>query len=197
MTTATIDPEAWGYNEQKASGFYRTLKERVAALPGVVAVSSTGRLPLMMGSSPDDITVADADVSVHTGSVEVDYFSTLRLPLLQGRAFLESDDQRGEQVAIVNETLARKLWRHDAIGRTFRFRNAPGTVTGIARDAKYATLDEATPSFVYFPLAQRWQPNQVLLVRTAGDPAQFGPEIQHAMLSIDPPLPRPRVTTLR
>jgi predicted permease len=197
VATTSLEPESWGYNEVKARAFYRTLADRLAALPGVVAVSSTGRLPLMMGSSPDDITIADADVPVHTASVDVDYFAALRLPLLQGRAFLRSDDQRAGRVAVVNETLARKLWPEGAIGRTFRFRNSQTTVIGIARDAKYATLDEAAPPFVYFPLAQIWQPNQALLVRTAGDPEPFGRAIQETVLSIDPLLPRPRVTTLR
>jgi ABC-type antimicrobial peptide transport system permease subunit len=100
-------------------------------------------------------------------------------------------------VAVVNETLARRLWPEGAIGRTFVFRDAQTTVIGVARDAKYATLDEATPSFVYLPLAQIWQPNQTLLVRTAGNPEAFAPAIQEAMLSIDPLLPRPRITTLR
>jgi predicted permease len=197
VTTAAIEPEAWGYEEAKARSFYATLRERVSGLPGVVTVSYTGRLPLMMGSSPDAIAVGDAEIAVHTASVDVDYFAALRLPLLQGRPFLRTDDGRAERVAVVNETLARKLWPDGAVGRTFRFRDAQTTIVGIARDAKYATLDESPASFVYFPLAQRWQPNQVLLVRTAGDPAQFGPGIQGAMLSIDAALPRPRVTTLR
>jgi predicted permease len=197
VTTAAMEPEAWGYEEAKARSFYPTLRERVSGLPGVVTVSYTGRLPLMMGSSPDTIAAGEAEVAVHTASVDVDYFAALRLPLLQGRPFLRTDDGRAERVAVVNETLARKLWPDGAVGRTFRFRDAQTTIVGIARDAKYATLDESPPSFVYFPLAQRWQPNQVLLVRTAGDPAQFTPAIQGAMLSIDPALPRPRVTTLR
>jgi predicted permease len=197
VTTASLEPEAWGYTEPRARAFYRTLAGRVAAVPGVVAVSYAGRLPLMMGSSPSDIAVADAGVGVHTASVDVDYFSVLRIPLLHGRGFNPSDDERGSRVAVVNETLARKVWPEGALGRTFRFRDGQTTVIGIVRDAKYATLDEPTPSFVYLPLAQHWQPSQSLLVRTAGDPAQFASAIEAATRSIDPLLPRPRITTLR
>ncbi len=50
---------------------------------------------------------------------------------------------------------------------------------------------------MFFPLGQRWIPNQSLLVRTAGDPALLAPAIEAAMLSIDPAIPRPRVSTLR
>jgi hypothetical protein len=122
----------------------------------------------------------------------------LRLPILQGRAFRYSDDERGDRVAVVNETLARKLAPDgSAVGRIFRFRDASTTVIGIARDAKYATLDETTPPFVYLPIAQAWQPNQVLIARTAGDPSQLGSSIEQAQRAIDPTLPRPRLTTLR
>ena len=198
VAAAAIEPESWGYGEPRTRTFYRALRERVGALPGVDSVWYTSRLPLMMGSSPDEIAADGAAVQVHTASVDADYFSVLRLPILQGRAFRHSDDERGDKVAVVNETLARKLAPDgSAVGRIFRFRDASTTVIGIARDAKYATLDEATPPFVYLPIAQAWQPNQVLIARTAGDPSQLGSSIEQAQRAIDPTLPRPRLTTLR
>ena len=198
VSAAAIEPESWGYGEPKTRAFYRTLRDRVGAIPGVECVSYASRLPLMMGSSPAEITAGGTVIPVHTASVDADYFSVLRLPLLQGRAFRQSDDERAGKVAVVNETLARKLSPDgSAVGHIFRFRDSSTTVIGIARDAKYATLDETTPPFVYFPIAQTWQPNQVLIARTAGDPAQLGRDIELAQLAIDPLLPRPRVTTLR
>jgi predicted permease len=199
VMTASFEPESWGYDRAKARTFYRTLRESVQTLPGTVAASYAGRLPLMMGSSVDGIKMNDGtDVEVHTAVVDADYFSVLRLPLMGGRAFRTADREDAERVAIVNETLARRLSPDgNAIGRTFRFRDARTTIVGIARDAKYATLDETTPPFVYLPIAQQWQPNQVLLVRTAGDPEQFTSLIQQAVLSIDPSLPRARMSTLQ
>lgn len=198
VTTASLEPESWGYSEATARRFYDTLRERVEALPGVTAVSYAGRLPLMMGSSPSDITVDGLiEVPVHTASVDVDYFDVLQLPLVQGRGFRQSDDARAPRVAVVNETLARRVWPDgSALGRTFLFRDSQTTIVGLARDAKYATLDEATPSFVYLPLAQMWQPTQSLLVRTTWDPDQLAPALQQAVLSIDPLVPRPRITTM-
>ena len=199
VALASLEPESWGYDPAEARRFYLALRERVEAIPGVEVVSYTGRVPLMMSSSPDEITIdGSIDVPVHTASVGVDYFPVLRLPLLEGRAFGRSDDERAARVAVVNETLARRVWPDgSALGRTFRFRDRPTTVVGIARDAKYATLDEATPSFVYFPLAQVWQPTQALLVRTSADPRPSARAIQEAVLSIDPLLPHPGITTLR
>ena len=197
LATASLEPEAWGYNQARTRAFYRDLRARIEALPGVTGVSYTGRLPLTAGSSIEDINVdGTADVLIHYGKVDVNYFSVIGLPILQGRAFYPTDDERAPGVAVVNETLARQLWPNgDAVGHTFRFLGKLTTIVGIARDAKYATLNEHTPPFAYFPVAQVWQPAQALLVRTATPPERLGRAIQQAMLAIDPVLPRPRVTT--
>jgi predicted permease len=169
VTTAAFEPESWGYNESKARAFYSALRERIEALPGVAAVSYTGRLPLTAGSSVDDISTETTTLSIHDGRVDRNYFEVLQIPILQGRGFDRTDDPSGRRVAVVNETLARRAWPDgNAIGRTFRFGNALVTVVGIARDAKYATLTESTPPFAYFPIGQMWQPSQALLVRPPG-----------------------------
>ncbi|MBA2604678.1 MAG: ABC transporter permease [Acidobacteria bacterium] len=199
VVTASLETESWGYDEAKGREFYARLRERVEAIPGVTAVSFTGRLPLMMGSSPDEITVGgDRKIPIHMAAVGVDYFRTLRLPVERGRAFQTTDGEAAPRVAVINETFARRVWPDgEAIGRSFTFRGHHTTVIGIARDAKYARLDEPTPSFAYFPLAQVWGPTQALLVRTATRPEHIFSALQQAVLSIDPLLPRPRMTTLR
>lgn len=197
VAMTSLEPEAWGYDEAKARRFYRSLRDRVEALPGVAAVSYTGRVPLMMGSSIDDVIVDGGKLSIHYASVGAGYLSALELPLVEGRDISRSDDERAARVAVINETLARRAWPGgSAVGRTFRFRDTLTTVVGIARDAKYARLDETTPAFAYVPVAQVWQPTQALLVRTAADPRRLRLAIEEAVLSIDPLLPRPRVTTL-
>ena len=198
VTTAAFEPESWGYNEARALAFYRALRERVEGLPGVTAVSYTGRLPLTAGSSIEDITVKGGIVSIHNGKVDADYFSVLRIPLLQGRAFQSTDDRRSPPVAVVNETFARRGWPEGgAVGRTFQRNGQTITIVGIARDAKYATLGETTPAFAYLPLAQAWQPSQALLVRSAGPSDQLAAAIQEAVLAIEPAAPRPEVVTMR
>ena len=194
VTTAAFEPESWGYSEARSRAFYRALREKVEGLPGVTAVSYTGRLPLTAGSSFEDIRVPGGIVSVHDAKVDVDYFSVLRIPLLEGRAFRSTDDRRGPPVAVVNETLARRGWPDGgAVGRTFLRNGQTITIVGIARDAKYATLGESTPPFAYLPVAQAWQPSQTLIVRSAAHSNQLAGAVQEAALSIEPAAPRPRV----
>ncbi len=198
VTTAAFEPESWGYNEARAMVFYRTLRERVEGLPGVTAVSYTGRLPLTAGTSVDDISVQGRTLSIHNSKVDVGYFAVMRIPLLQGRAFQSTDDRRDSPVAVVNETFARRGWPDgDAVGRTFQRNGQTITIVGIARDAKYATLGESTPPLAYLPIAQAWQPAQELVVRSAGPSDQLAPAIQEAVLAIEPAAPRPKVMTMR
>jgi predicted permease len=200
VATTSLNTESWGYDEAKGRAFYRELRDAVSRLPGVSAVSYTGRIPLTMSGSGDTIAVENAPggrAPIQLASVDTGYFAVLRIPLLQGRGFTRQDDDTGPRVAVVNETFARRFWPDgSALGRTFGFRDARVTIVGIARDAKYSDLSESTPAFAYFPLAQMWQRDQTLLVRAAGDPHLAASGIERAVLDIDPLLPRPTVIPL-
>ena len=198
VVTATLDSESWGYDESRARAFFGTLRERVDAMDTVAAVSYTGRLPLMGGSSIDNITIDGRELALHYTPVGVNYFSAVGIPVIEGRPFDDSIGRGTPHVAIVNETFARRMAPDgSAIGRTFRFRNELTTVIGVARDAKYATLLEQTPPFAYFPLTQIWHPAPTLIVKMHGGSEHFLADLRQAVLSIDPNLPPPRVVPLQ
>lgn len=201
VATIALNAESWGYDEAEARAFFAALRDDAAALPGVSAVSYAGFLPLAGGSSGDRIEL-DGDeepreVAVQIADVGVGYFSVLRLPIVRGRPFLDTDREGAPRVAVVNETLVRRHFADgDALGRTFHHRGEPVTVVGVARDAKYATLSEETPAFVYFPVAQLWRPELTLMVRTATDPRGLGPALERAVAALAPGVPRPALVTL-
>ena len=127
--------------------------------------------------------------------IDGDYFDVLRLPVLRGRRFADTDRQGTPPVAVVNETLARLLAPDgNAIGRTLRFRDVDITVVGIARDARQFLLVGSTAPFLYLPLAQRPDSKRFLLVRS--ETAGTGTAISAAVQALDPRLPTPRVSTL-
>jgi predicted permease len=195
VTTVAFEPEAWGYDGARSRAFYQALRERLAAEPGVTAVSYSQRLPLMFSRTTDTIALAGATRSVDSAAIDPGYFEALKLPLLRGRPVLASDGSSAPRVAVVNETLARAIAPDGAaIGATFRFRDADTTVVGVARDAKYASLDEPTPAFVYVPLAQVEQPRRALLVRAEG--RAMDAAIVRAVQALDPAIPPPPVSTL-
>jgi putative ABC transport system permease protein len=198
VVVSTLESEAWGYDEARSRDFYERLVARVEANGATTAVSLAARVPLMMGRTPDEVVLPDGrSLSIDVASVGTGYFDTLQLPLVRGRAFDRADGSSRSRVAVINETLARRAWPDgDAIGQTFRFRDHMTTVVGIAHDARYATLDEHTPAFVYVPLAQVWHPTQTLLVRSRRGDAEVMREVKEAVLALDPTLPPPRVGTL-
>jgi predicted permease len=150
----------------------------------------------MLSSSVDEVLSGDARLRVHSAAVGAGYFETLRLPLVRGRGFAAADTRQSAPVAVVNEEMAARLWPGtDPLGRTFQFREQLRTVVGVARNAKYASLDEELPPFAYFPVSQVWQPTQVLLVRVTPG-VRHERTLQDAVRALDPRLPVPKVTTM-
>jgi predicted permease len=197
VATTPLNTLSWGYDEARSHEFYRALLDRIGAMPGVTAVSTAGYLPLQSGTSGGNIEVSGAEVPVQTLNVDKGYFDVLRLPLVGGRAFAASDDDGSERVAVINETLAQRHWpAGDAVGSTFAARGGPIKVVGVARDAKYASLTEATQAFVYYPMAQAWSPSQILIVRTDGDVSSLAPALTEVIRELDRMVPPPTVTTL-
>ena len=205
VATAALNAESWGYDSTRARAFFAALRERLEAAPGVEAVSYTDILPLTFNSMgtrllPEGAAAApdgDGGVDVRMADVDAGYFDALRLPLVRGRAFTLRDDAASARVAVVNETLARRLApTGDAVGRTFRVHGERWTVVGVARDSRYADLGSSAPPVVYLPLAQSWRPDQTLLVRTSGDPAQAAALLRATVRAIDPALPPPAVMPL-
>jgi predicted permease len=134
----------------------------------------------------------DQTPQVSTNAIDADYFATMRIPLAQGRAFTESDDEKAPRVAIVNQTMAARYWpRQDAIGK--RFAVEPGgplwQVVGVARDSKYLVIFESPLAHFYVPLAQRFSSLQVLQVRSAQAPEALRTRVQQEIQALDPELP--------
>ena len=200
VTTALLNADSWGYDEAKSRAFFASLRERVAGMPGVTNVSFAYVLPLGLRSSGDAIHLdggSEEGTQVQQNMVDADYFVALGIPLLSGRAVEAGDRAGSPAVAVVNETFARKLMPGGALGRSFRYGAKPVTIVGIARDAKYASLNEVTPPMVYYPIAQHWRAPLFAIVRGSGDPRALAPGIHEAVRAIDPALPRPNVLPMR
>jgi predicted permease len=140
-----IDASLAGMNQQQTRQIYRTLSERLASLPGVQHVSVSATAPFGMISlgkaiqrggmhvGPDQKPATAAEglaFSARYNSVGADYFATVGLPILRGRAFNinETTQSEGMAVAIIDEALAKKLWPEgDALGQRIQFAedNAP------------------------------------------------------------------------
>ena len=205
-----------GYDRQRAAPLYQNLNERLAALPGVEHVSISATVPFGMISlsknvqragihpGPDEKPATAADglaFNAVWNSVGADYFRTVGLPILRGRAFNETEatQPQGAPTAIIDEVLAKKLWpKGDALGQRIQFAddNAPRAkdgnsstmgmtgdlsgeikpgetieIIGIVPATRHALFEKDPPGAIYLPFARGFQSNVNFFVRFASLPA--------------------------
>jgi predicted permease len=184
-----------GYNEQTGKIFYRELRQRLAAMPGVEAVGLAGSFPMGIercgahGVAVDGyVRQPGEDTGIQATMVSPGYFDTLRIPLLAGRDFTEQDDQDAPGVAVINEAMAKRFWPgQDALGRKFSDNGRPTTVIGVTKTGKYNALNEPPTGFFYRPFMQGVpELNLAVGVRTSGDPAAFGETLRREVRRLDP-----------
>lgn len=205
VVTAALDVESAGYSDERARTFFRSLADRIAALPGVQAVGHARILPLSMSNSglliniPGQVPPNGMEgIPVGTNTVDGGFFAALRLPLVRGRPFAPTDDERAPRVAVVNETFARTWFpQGDAVGQAFRVDSNLVTIVGIARDAKQNRLDEDPAPFVYLPIAQQWRSRSEILIHSTSSTEAVTMALLREIAALDPTLPAPRVTTLK
>ena len=171
----TVYLRAEGYDESRTREFYATLRKTISAVPGVESVALAWDLPLM-GASPVPVLLPDASqrISVRHTVVDPDYFATLDMKILAGRAFTSSDLEASPLVAIVNQKMAGMFWPgQNPLGKVFRAENPSRqfTVVGVSADGKYLDLDEDLQPFLYFPLSQHpYRGGISVIARTRSDP---------------------------
>jgi putative ABC transport system permease protein len=157
--------------------FYRQLRERIAALPGVESVSLASvpplggaymLAPMQVYGRPPEPSAQKSNVFVH--GVSHDFFRNLRIPILRGRSFTAEDRAGTKRVAILNETAARQFFpNEDPVGQRIRDSEEWAEVIGVAADVKYLGLDEKTFADVYHPDSQ-FDTVRTLVARTSHDP---------------------------
>jgi predicted permease len=163
---------------QETAAFYRDALERVSRLPGVEAAAVTNKLPLdwQFNSAivfPDQ---PDKFHSVQFRMISPDYFSVMKIPMRQGRAFTDADNASAPPVAVVNEAFARRFFdgqnpfaRQLSIGSVAT--DPPRQVVGVVADTKQMGLDSASMPTVFAPIPQL--PDRVMAVVRTFTPANF------------------------
>jgi len=186
---ATLHPLPGRYSEDGSWSLREQVVRRVETVPGVVAVTSTGILPLM-GEIPD-ATLRRSNEPLSTmrhayvlGAGEK-YFATLAIPILRGRDFEIHDRERKPVPVIVNQTLAHELFNEaNPIGEGLlagRENEEYLEIVGVAADSKMRTLGEDNAPAFFRP-----DFNAQLLVRVAGNAAQWIEPLRTALTQVDP-----------
>jgi predicted permease len=201
------------YDDSRSIAFYRKLLDKLQTLP---AVDSAG---VGMALPPNLLDVTDyfmVEGQVETSErnlgladlvfVSPDYFRALGVPVVKGRSFNDGDRAEAPNVAIINQTLAKRYWRNqNPIGKRLktggpeRPKNKWMEVVGVVGDVKYSGLDAAPEMVLYEPYEQSAWPSMYLVVRTSsklGDPGELASAVQNAVWSLDKDVPVAHVRTL-
>ncbi|MBZ5604193.1 MAG: ABC transporter permease [Acidobacteriia bacterium] len=204
----SLDPNLVRYDEARSRQFYRKLIDRLRDTTGVRNASLSWTIPFTAGAQRTRGFLAEGDIppagkplpSAWSNIVDENYFGLMETPIVRGRAFDARDTAASPHVAVINETLARKLWPgRDAIGKRVRLDRADGPmfeVIGVARDSKYLYWAEAPQNMVWTAFAQEYNSHMVVEVRTTGDPAAMAGAVRDAVRSIDPDMPIFNMSTM-
>jgi putative ABC transport system permease protein len=183
------------YDRARSQEFYRSLSERIAALPGAQAVSLSRAIPGLPGSSRARVRIegyqggSNEDMMVDSNVVSPRYFTAMKVPVIEGRDFDESDREGAPCVAIVNEAFARRYFAPEgrALGRhLIKPQGQLCEIVGVVRDDRFQSLrTEPRPAFA-FPLMQSHETRFNLLVNATSDPGSLALAVSRAIQSIDP-----------
>lgn len=205
LAIVAVNPGQGGYDTARTEQFYRTVHDRIATVAGVQSTTWATQAPLTGGffrtiirEGEDAESKAGRNLALVTVS-SPGYFQTLGIPLGRGRDFTDADREGSVRVAIVNQTLADRLWpNEDAIGKRFRFYTDSffHQVVGVAKTVKYTTLGEDPQTAIYIPLEQNPGDTMVLFVK-AGEPGAALGTAQREIRALDQQVPLTNPFTMR
>ena len=189
LVVRLLDLQQQGYDQNKTALFHRQLRERLEALPGVKSVGLTRLVPLYEMSNATLIPEG-SEQQGYAGfnSVSPNFFETLGIPLLQGRAFSEQEVNNRTPVAVINEAFARAYWPgQNPLGK--RFNGGHSTtyeVIGVARNVRSMKLAQVDGPNFYYPFDPANQSNLKLLLRAEIAPGSLAGPVREAVRQLDP-----------
>jgi putative ABC transport system permease protein len=182
--------------------FYHRLTTQLETMPGTISTGAISYLPLSgegsaIAAAPDAPRAGSMEdrLTVGWGIVRGRYFETMGLALLQGRLFLPTDRAGSLPVAIVDETLARRLWSSEAAAVGQRVRLGTGsnaylrTVIGVVRRVTHLGPGKDSLPMVYAPQSQVYQRGMYTVVRTKAPPQTVAESARAAVATADPSVP--------
>lgn len=176
--------------------FYRDFFTRMESLPGVVSVGGTTRVPLGSTSVTTSVQVegqpvpASALPEVQFRRAMHNYFAAMGIPIRRGRSFDPKDGPTAPPVAVINDTMARRLFpNQDPVGQHIRTGpNAAGpwtTIVGVIGDVRHGGLEEEPQPEMYITSLQGPPMSPFIVLRTSGDPAAMAETVRSEIRTID------------
>jgi len=171
--------------------------EQIRAVPGVVSVGTTTKVPLAGGGSTQPFSIEGRPTGAiaeqpmaQTRYISSDYFRAIGIPLRQGRFFSDYDRDKSVPVLIISEAMARRFWPGESpIGKrltpSFHSEQGAREIVGVVGDVKTSGLDVDAAAMMYLPFKQAALPFMSFVVRTSSTPESLVQPVSKAIYSID------------
>jgi predicted permease len=199
VMTASFDLGMSGYSEERGRRLIERLSARVAALPGVEAVSfaaivAFSDIPWISPATIEGYQPQPNErLAFDYNFVGPNYFQTVGASILRGREFTAQDAAGAPRVFIVNEATARRYWPgQEVVGKRIN----RGEVVGVVRNSKEKGLTKDARPAIYAPLLQSYTPDLTLHVRTATPSQTLLAAVRREVRTLDPSLPVYNLGTL-
>jgi predicted permease len=218
-TLIEVDPSLVGYDEAHGRQIFRAVLDRVRAVPGVESASMAATVPFGMVSLGKSIQ-RSSDVSGSSSTskeseglscrfnvVGEDYFTTLGVPLLQGRAFSrsETENANADAVVVLDQLAAQRLWPGgNAVGQHIRLLaggeskgSRDAEVIGIVAGVQEDVFGDGLQPHVYVPFGQEYQADMTIHLKTTAQGANFLETLRREVSAVDSRLPVIQLRTMR
>ncbi|HYP25835.1 MAG TPA: ABC transporter permease [Blastocatellia bacterium] len=194
-------------DDSQVLAFQNEVLARVKAVPGVESVGLVSDLPLRGDFDQTGLHVEERPLANPSDApspqryvISLDYLEAMRIPLLQGRSFTETDGPGAPLVVLINRTLAERFWPSgDPLGKRVRLGGPDDpwrTIVGVVGDIRHMGLDAPEEMQVYAPQAQGPFPFMFLVVRSSVDPASLIGSVQREVWAVDKDQPVYNVATM-
>jgi putative ABC transport system permease protein len=192
LVTTTIPVQLTAYSDEaRRADYYKRVLDSVESVPGIQSASVCSGIPigfyLSMQFSVEgrDAAPGDAPQAAYY-SISSNYFKTMRTPLLAGREFTDRDNRTSPRVAIVNDSMQKRVFAgENPLGRriivNYLDRRMLVEIVGVTADLKQASLRDAPSIEIYVPYLQTPWLSSWLIVRTAGDTGSVSSSLERAI----------------
>jgi predicted permease len=211
VLTARLSPAGPQFQtEADLIRFYDQVLDRTRAIPGVQSAGMINVLPLTPGPTVGfrvegrPVLTPDKWVPTNFRNVSPDYFRTMNIPVLKGRAFTAQDDGNAPARLMINQALAQRDFpNEDPVGKRVTFGNTgPNNepvwfeIVGVTANVRSLELREEAPAELYFTSKQSLFENMAILVRSTVEPESIAPALRQAVAEVDRTVPVSRVQTM-
>jgi macrolide transport system ATP-binding/permease protein len=208
VLNAMLDPHQVGYDQSRTKSFYRELELRTRSLPGVESTTMAFSVPMGNYNDGSPVYVEGHPVAhsqqpplVFLNRIEPGYFGTMRIPIVKGRDFADTDGENAPAVAIVNQAMAGRFWPgEDPIGKRFSMTGSSGPfveVVGVAHDSRLFGYYFGSLPYFYLPFAQSFTPMRILQIRSSVPSETLIPQVRECVRNLEPGLPISDLQTMR